>query len=503
MNTTNRMHIFKVSVLALCAVGTKGLPVKIDRPSNTSSTAPSVYTEYPNFTDTPTIKLPGINETYPDFKDTPTIVLPAPEESADVPNFVDTPTIVLPEPANTSSPNATPKPHTYSYPALNLTDIDLSDENNITFEANGLIDSNAKSFWKSVEKLTKKDEIYKSMAKDTGITPAEAMEKFNKAVKIIERKEKTVKCKLAPNDFEGLCLNSKNQVVYRNNNRASKHLYRSVFMPIHGYMTMKVTHLVQYYVCNWSIFDPIRDYFHCNLWKYEKQLTEVIFGGLLSYGYQEFTGKPFYARAAKLINGYAKVGYTFAGYNAVSHTGEVVPLKDIPKDFDLSYVFSNYGDPDGRNASLAIFPGNKDSELGFSFISKPWDPAPKTIAESGSWFEMEKYHWHYVMKIDTEEINYQLDKISPEELFHQVKTKVIDLKDYLYYGGGLLANKHNIFLKVDDLGDDETDLSDDVFKSVFNSDSEEVFSVNFHGIIIRVSLEEDSKHTVNWDRMTI
>lgn len=514
--------------LPCLATLTECLPAQFDRLKGTKTVS---YTyEYPSFTDTPNISVPGFEELYPGFRDTSKITLPAPENVADVPNFRDTPTIVLPQPETTSYPHFIDTPtivlpdpgnasdssfieashnnspenevntrfaRIRSFPLLNLTGVDLDGKNNISLEA-------TKAFWKDAEKFIETDVVSENVAKDTGVSRRDVIKKINKAIKVFERKENPVNCKLAPKGFKGLCLNSRNQVVYRNNNRASKHLIRSIWMPIHGYWTMKATHLVQYYVCNWDILDPIRDYFHCKLWNYEKQLSEVIFGGLLAMGYEQWSGQPFYTVAPRLVRGYSKLGYKFAGYTAVSNSGEVVPLKDIPEDFDLNYVFSNYGDPDGRNASLAIFPGNKDSELGFSFISKPWDPAPNSIVESGSWLELEKYHWHYVMKVDMEEVNYQLDKLSPEELFHQVVTKVTDLKDYLYFGGGMFVDKHNIFLKVDDMYDDEkNEVSDEVFDPVLNSDSDELFSFNFHGIIIRAALEENSTHTVNWNRMTI
>lgn len=352
-------------------------------------------------------------------------------------------------------------------------------------------------FWKSVEKYTSKESLYQMIAKDTDMPPFQVMKKVNKAVNSIWKKEDTIKCKDTKKGFKGLCVASNHRIIYKNENRASRHLFRSIFMPVHGYLTMKTTHLVQYLICNNEIYDPIRDYINCNIMQYYYQLTEVIFGGLMVLGYQELTGKPFHTMAVKLANAYAAVGYKFAGYNAVSHDGQVVPLNGMPKGFDLSYVFSNYGDPDGRNASLAIFPGNKNSEVGFSFISKPWDPAPVAPSIPGSYMNIEQYHWKYVMKIDLDEINYQLDQMSPEELFHNVATNIANIKDYLYFGGGLFTDKHDLFLKVDEIKDDqEDDVDNDI---VLSDDDDEVFKVNFHGIKIRISLEQNSTHTVHWN----
>lgn len=355
-------------------------------------------------------------------------------------------------------------------------------------------------FWKSVEKFTTRESLYEAIAKEVHISPFQAMKRLNQVVNVFWGSGDTVKCKDTGKNYKGLCLTSGHRIIYKNENRASRHLFRSIFMPVHGYLTMRAINWTRYYICNYEIYDPIRDYINCNMMQYYQQLTEVIFAGLFVLGYQELTGKPFYTIAVKLARAYSAVGYQFAGYNAVSYEGQVVPFNAMPYGFNLSYVFSNYGDPDGRNASLAIFPGNKDSELGFSFISKPWDPAPVAPSVPGSYMNIETYHWKYVFKVDLDEINYQLDLMSPEELLHSALTSISNIKDYLYFGGGLFADKHDFFLKVDDLEDDQDEEQDDDFEESIplSDEDDEVFKVNFHGLKIRISLEKNSSHTVHW-----
>ncbi|CCH46171.1 putative secreted protein [Wickerhamomyces ciferrii] len=368
-------------------------------------------------------------------------------------------------------------------------------------------------FQKKKPKNYNKSPIIDAIAKDSGLPKKKIIQRIDKNLKVYSGEVPAVKCKDTKRGYGGLCVNTQNRAVYRNEDRASHHWMRSYFFPAQVYTGYVISHWWRWINCTIPLNGVILDMVYCQLWKWENEVIDVLFGVFASIGYQEVTGKPFAPVATTLLSVYGRIGYKMTGYKAVSWTGEVVDLNKTPAKYDLQYIYAGYGDPewDSRNVSMAIYPGNKASELGLSVVSKPWDPAPQRgIGVPNPVDDLFKKHWKYSLKLDTDQIRFNLDQRSPEETLHKVRTFVqSQVRNYMALGGGMLTNNHIMFINPDDVfGDNVTEPEEDFSKydddlSLINKigpnpTDEELLNLNFNGVILRVTLEDHAEHTINW-----
>lgn len=388
----------------------------------------------------------------------------------------------------------------------------LESGNDTNFEIFGLTDQFTKPFtikeshyWSRVEKLFANDDYYDFVSKNTGLKRTKIANRFLKFLKSHSTKnirEETIHCKEVEPSFVGLCKNENGRILYHNNDRAERHLVRSIGLPFAGAFSTLGLYAMQFRLCNFPFYAPIEDYFICQIAGDDLYYTQLIWSALVVLGYQEFTDQPFAPVAVKLVKLYRKMGFNMKAYSAVSNSGQVCTIDDMPTDFDLSYFYINYGVEGGRNASMAIFPGNKDGEIGFSIISKPWEKELQfpSIVDS-PYHSREKLHWKYILKVDAEEFRYVFDQMSPEELYHQVSRSMSFIKDYRYLGGELFSADSEVYFNINDpqVSDEENDKKHRQEVELIGIPDEEIFERDFNGLKLKCVLQENAEHTINWD----
>ncbi|KAH3672057.1 hypothetical protein WICMUC_004458 [Wickerhamomyces mucosus] len=440
-----------------------------------------------------------------------------------------TKTLTILEPSSTliSENNDTNSYYNYNYEDENLEDIDYDDDDDDYNDTDdSLITINSESFEKKSlfknlkQTVFNKQNLFAWIVDIYEISPLKVLKLLSKVLNNIKSPKNLPPCTevVMNKDFKGLCKVTESKTIYLNNNRSPIHIFRTFFLPTISLASTMVSTGLHYYTCIVpllpKVMDPIHEYFACQAVHYYNYFNQAVTACCIIIGYQDFTGKPFYPISIEIIKQFKKIGFNFGTLEAISWSGEHIPLKEaekIPKDFDLNYLLINYSNFDmrTRDASIAFFMGDSENQVGVSFLSKPY-------FQEDIISDIEEYDWKFIIKIDLNAINYGWDRVSPEEIFWSFSNNFLDFKDALINGGGLFANNMDIFIDfasfAQSIDVQNTNVkkdkikSDDQFIKFLNEASkmsdEEIekelqFSLN-NGVKFRVSIEKNAKHTVDW-----
>ncbi|KAH3683682.1 hypothetical protein WICPIJ_005366 [Wickerhamomyces pijperi] len=174
-------------------------------------------------------------------------------------------------------------------------------------------------------------------------------------------------------------------------------------------------------------------WFTYNLFKLQTSLNCCTY----HHGTPNIQEKGIFPTSATIINIMREhIGNKGDGFVVASTSSEEIFLKRdavLPNSFDVSYVRCNLdGTPETEEGqiSMAIFPGEKDSQIGVSYLlrnpqSSPYDNKSRDLL--------------VVMRIDTEAFNSFYDSMSLSKFYAKESADLFDLPSLLVHGMGAIS----------------------------------------------------------------